>query len=65
MEEKPRYNYKRKILMTSKMPPLNCTNKMREDTEKACELLQMSLSDYLRMAIEEMNNKTLKDDEKI
>lgn len=59
IEKKPRYNYKKKVLKKAVLPPCNVTEKMREETETACEKLEMSLSDYIRYAIETMNMSVL------
>jgi hypothetical protein len=57
-----KYNYKRKARKTCQLPSLNVTPYMRQDAEKAAEKLNLSLSDYLRMAVGNLNEITLSDE---
>jgi hypothetical protein len=42
-------------------PSIRVSEKLRQETEKACEVQQENLSEYIRKAVEKRNNKVLKD----
>lgn len=41
-------------------PSIRVSEKLRLETEKACEVEQENLSEYIRKAVEERNKKVLK-----
>jgi uncharacterized protein (DUF1778 family) len=45
---------------TNKFPDVRVSSKLKQETEKAAELEQENLSEYIRKAVEERNKKVLK-----
>jgi uncharacterized protein (DUF1778 family) len=43
----------------SNFPSIRVKDELREDTEKAAEIVDENLSEYIRKAVEDRNNKVL------
>ena len=43
----------------NQFPSIRVTDKLREDTEKASDITEEKLSEYIRKAVEYRNNKVL------
>jgi uncharacterized protein (DUF1778 family) len=43
----------------SNFPSIRVTDKLREETERAADIADENLSNYIRKAVEERNNKVL------
>jgi hypothetical protein len=48
----------------SNFPSIRVKDKLRKDTERASDIVDEKLSEYIRKAVQERNNKVLKEGEK-
>jgi hypothetical protein len=46
-------------LKENQFPSIRATDKLREETDKAAEIVDEKLSEYIRKAVEYRNNKVL------
>jgi uncharacterized protein (DUF1778 family) len=52
------------IIKGNNFPSIRISDKLREETEKAAELEQENISEYIRKAVETRNKKVLKEEKK-
>jgi LytS/YehU family sensor histidine kinase len=48
------------IIKVNNFPSIRISDKLRTETEKACELEQENISEYIRKAVEQRNKRILK-----